>query len=206
MHTPVFREVCASEQLYPQQACSTNDGLGFVPTLQASGLCIGVVPQLRLGVESRCPGDVMVVHGWIGGRGVLEHPSRKRLTDLVIANPGVCFRELARQAGLAAGTCRHHLTKLVLGGVVVESRVGCRQVFQPAALTEDPVRLKVLREEGMREVVAFVATQGRVCQREVLEALPWPRSTTQHRLSRLALAGVVSIREQGRLKFYEVAA
>jgi DNA-binding transcriptional ArsR family regulator len=35
-----------------------------------------------------------------------------------------------------------------------------------------------------------------------MEALGWSRSTTQHRLARLADGGLVAIRLQGRLKMY----
>ena len=136
----------------------------------------------------------------------LLHPKRKLLHDAVLATPGINFRTISRQVGLPSGTARHHLSLLIRAGLLREERVGCSLAFLQASDRRSAAQVAVLLEPGMVELRDAVAA-GRVCQREVLDRFDaWPRSTTQHRLQRLAEAGVLRVIVQGRYLFYEVAA
>lgn len=71
-------------------------------------------------------------------------------------------------------------------------------------------RVVLLREPPLEQLHGWLSERPEAHQKEVLEAMEslhgWGRSTTQHRLTRLVEGGLVSIRLQGRLKFYAVKA
>ena len=146
--------------------------------------------------------------GWVDA---LEHPSRRRLYDAVKADPGANFRALGRATGLAAGTTRHHLSKLVRAGCLAELGFRCTRRFFPneATYAQGWETRVLLREAPLKEVHDWVhANPGRP-QKDVLaamEARGSSRSTTQHRLSRLVDRQVLHVRFQGRLMLYWTAA
>lgn len=134
----------------------------------------------------------------------LQHPTRARLHAIVQADPGISFRAAVAHSGVALGTARHHLSILKRAGLVCEHRVGVRVAFLPAGDGRDAARLAMLRGEGMRELRDRIAGMARATQKDVLNAVPWSRSTTQHRLGRLVAAGILRTTWRGRYRHYEV--
>src|SRR5205814_1837843 len=67
---------------------------------------------------------------------LLNHPARARLAQLVEANPGIHFHDLARQAGLANGSAVHHLRKLTDAGHVSLRRSGRYTCYFPGDRVE----------------------------------------------------------------------
>lgn len=135
----------------------------------------------------------------------LEHPNRRRLLDRIVDDPGINFRGLVRASGIAAGTTRHHLTVLVRSGLVTEQGYGSTRRFFAGSAGGGWEHKVLLREPGLRQLFEWVAASPGATQRQVLDAMAaagWSRSTTQHRLQRLAEGGAVQVRWQGRYKRY----
>lgn len=146
--------------------------------------------------------------GWVDA---LENPARHRLYDAVKADPGINFRALSRATGLAGGTTRHHLTKLVRSGHLAELGFRCSRRFFPneAKYAQDWETRVVLRESPLKELHDWVQANPGRPQRGVLDAMAargWSRSTTQHRLGRLVDRQVLQVRFQGRYMLYWTAA
>jgi predicted transcriptional regulator len=146
-----------------------------------------------------------------GGRWteLLEHPNRRRLCDIVRQEPGINFRSLVKKSGIAAGTTRHHLTKLVRGRHLIEKGYGIQRVFFPYdhRFVDSWPHQVLLREVPLRAMRDWIAANPQQPQTAVLNAFAahgWSRSTTQHRLQRLEMAGVLHVRWRGRYKLYSV--
>jgi DNA-binding IclR family transcriptional regulator len=139
---------------------------------------------------------------------VLLHPARAALHAAVSEAPGITFRALAKAVERPMGTVRHHLNMMIRSGVLREARVGAAIAFMLSHDDRDAAQLTLLREPGLPALRDLVASAGRVCQSDLIAYLDgiWPRSTVQHRLNRLVAGGLVRVRPQGRLLFYEVAA
>ena len=60
---------------------------------------------------------------------ILDHPVRRRITELVQEDPGISFSELARLAGIAPGQLTHHARMLEKAGVVFSSPDGQTRRF-----------------------------------------------------------------------------
>lgn len=142
----------------------------------------------------------------------MDHPNRRKLYDAIQADPGIGFREVARRAGLAAGTARHHLNVLCRHGLVQEERHRFTQRFFPASIRLDPVvvaRGVLLREPQLARLHAVVEANAWITQSDLIDLMArevgWTRSTTQHRLARLVSGGLVQVRQQGRFQLHAVA-
>lgn len=133
----------------------------------------------------------------------LEHPRRSLIYELIKAEPGLNFRALARRAGIAPGTVQFHLRVLCYSRLIWCTYHGSRHRFFPGT---EPIN-----EEGIQKALALHALDGldrRVLdlvrdnprnQKAVLDEFPQlPRSTVQHRLSRMVRQGFLVVRPRGR--------
>ncbi|MBI2077484.1 MAG: ArsR family transcriptional regulator [Euryarchaeota archaeon] len=130
----------------------------------------------------------------------LEQSTRARVAETVAANPGIHFRSLVRETGLARGTVDHHLRKLVEVGLVQESRSDGYVCFF-AAGTKDRRAMRfapLLKAEGARRLVALVAAQPGVGASDAAEALGLSRQIVHRHVQRCEDAGVLASRRNGR--------
>lgn len=140
-------------------------------------------------------------------RRALENANRRAVLDYIAGHPGPTFREIVRATGVAAGTVRHHLGVLKRTGLVIEHRFRSTvRLFENEPRYRDGWRTTVvLREGSLQHLHAWLEAHPGRSQKEILDnaqAWDWSRSTTQHRLKRLADEGLVEIVPHGRLKLY----
>jgi len=141
---------------------------------------------------------------------------RLRILDEVAKQPGVSFRGLVRATGMPSGCLRHHVYMLKKQGRLYEvgtqehrSGQDRRSFFLPTAKGRVERELLLYQAPQLRTVRDWVAQHPRSPQRAVLDAMQahgWPRSTSQHRLTRLVDAGLVKARREGRYWRYDVEA
>ncbi len=139
----------------------------------------------------------------------LSHPKRKALMDYIKARPGATFRELLRATGIHSGTARHHVAVLVRSGLVMQQdHKSTHRFFENHGKFNDNwSEVVLLREPELKQLHAWLAANPNSPQKAILAAAGewgWGRSTTQHRLARLAEDGLVVIKQQGRLKLHSV--
>ncbi len=141
----------------------------------------------------------------------LAHPNRRKLYDYILANPGGTFRELVRATGIPTGTARHHLGVLRQASLIQQhGHKATLRYFENHGRFDDSWNTVVMLREGeLATLHAWLVEHPGSKQREVLDAAAsqwgWSRSTTQHRLGRLATEGLVGIKSQGRMKLYTAA-
>ncbi len=141
----------------------------------------------------------------------LHHPNRRKLHDAILANPGATFRELLRHTGLPAGTARHHLQVLKQVATIQEHPHGAtlRYFENHGRFDHSWNTVVLLREPDLKRLHDWLMEHPASHQKEVVEATSawgWSRSTTQHRLKRLAAEGLVDVRQHGRRYSYQARA
>jgi DNA-binding transcriptional ArsR family regulator len=135
----------------------------------------------------------------------LHHPLRAAILQVVRETPGQNFLALGRRLGVAPGTLRHHLAVLTRTGLLRLEPVGSRLAILPADERRSPAVVALLCDPDLAALRDFVASRGRVYQRQIIQAFPAPRSTTNNRLKRLAAGCALRVQRQGRCLFYEAA-
>jgi predicted transcriptional regulator len=139
--------------------------------------------------------------------GALAHPRRERIYAYVQERPGTTFREVTRAMGLSPGTARHHIAVLKRDRFVVEHRhQSTVRLFENHGKYDHSwSRIVLLREPALGMLYDWLCRHQGSTQKDVLAGMQevgWSRSTTQHRLLRLALGRLVECQSQGRFKFY----
>ncbi len=138
----------------------------------------------------------------------LGQPNRRKLHDFILAHPGATFREVVRGTEIPTGTARHHLAVLLRENLIQEhGHHATLRYFENHGRFDDSWNTVVLlREPELNKLHHWLLDHPGVIQREILESIGyewgWSRSTTQHRLARLAAEGLVDIKLQGRMKRY----
>lgn len=138
----------------------------------------------------------------------LDNPRRAALYQRILANPGIGFRELMRDANVANGSLNHHLRVLRRHGLIADqSGGGRRRLFENHGRFDKTWRIvSALRDPAARELVRWLSAHPASDQKSILtyaRERGWTRSSTQHRLYRLAAEGAIQQRREGRTRRYE---
>lgn len=127
----------------------------------------------------------------------------------VHAQPGICFRALGRATGLPAGVLSHYARQLKKKGEIQDAKLRHRRTFYPGECKlPSEAEATMVREPALGTLRDWLEARGSTTQRAALDAmaaLGWPRSTSQHRISRLVAMGVVQERRSGRYVLYIAA-
>lgn len=141
------------------------------------------------------------------GADPLDNVNRRRLYEYILAEPGATLREVLRGTAICAGTARYHLAVLRKWDFIKEmEHKGTLRYFENhERFAEAWPAIVALREPEMRNLHEWlVANPGRR-QRAIIDAAGhwgWRRTTTQHRLKRLAADGLVAVAWRGRLRTF----
>jgi DNA-binding MarR family transcriptional regulator len=165
-------------------------GSAFVAALAAIGYWLW--PVLKMGP--------MALFSRLKRDKLLDNPHRQAIMQAVESQPGVHYRELVRNVGLPGGTVKHHLDKLVEGGLVtVVAGPGYSCYFKPG--TEDRRLMEsvaVLKSPVAWGILEAVRSEGGTTASEVARRLGVTPPTVHHHLKRLEQAGLVRRQRKGR--------
>jgi predicted transcriptional regulator len=134
---------------------------------------------------------------------VLWLTSRKRIFDLIIASPGIHFREIQRRLQMATGALGYHLKVLQNSGVVKSETYGKFLRYYPIAFgTSDMSFLSALRQENVRKILVHLMLKPKSTHAEIVKSLSLSPSAISWYLRRLKSTDiVVSEVENGRAKY-----
>lgn len=125
---------------------------------------------------------------------VLEHPTRRRVHDAIVSEPGIHFQALARKAGLGRGNLDHHLRKMLDAGVLTKVQNAGYTCYFPKGAADHRVMqaAPLLRSGGSRAILQAVAARPGASSRDLAAALGLAPSTVSYHLKRLQDAGLVA--------------
>jgi DNA-binding transcriptional ArsR family regulator len=131
---------------------------------------------------------------------VVGHPARQQLLQLIEAEPGIHFKEMARRTGLPNGSLVHHLETLRRGGQVVARPSGGYTLYFlgssiPAGSAETASALKA---DGARKILDLVRQQPGLSSADVAARCGLQPSTVTYHVQRLQAAGLLTGLRDGR--------
>lgn len=123
---------------------------------------------------------------------LLAHPRRAQVLQLVEAQPGIHFQDLARTLGIGRGNLEHHLRKMVAAGVLTKVLHGGYACYFPKGAVDRRVMAAApLLRSGGRPVLAMVRERPGLSGRQIALELGLSQSTVSYHLRRLEKAGLV---------------
>lgn len=136
----------------------------------------------------------------------LDLPLRKRMTEYVRRNPGVHFRQLTRDLGLAVGQADFHLNFLVKGEILIkdDSTSNSRYFVRDKFSKEERKMMSFLRREIPRGIVIFLLEKGESTPHDLLGSFRITHATLSYHLKRLEKAGILAVDQRGRERFYSI--
>lgn len=140
---------------------------------------------------------------------VLASEPRRRLFELVQAEPGLSLSELSAKAALSWGNTVHHLSVLKRAGLVTSLRHGrYRRWFACGALEQERRgQVAALRNATSARVARLILAQPGMSQKQLADALAMTPQAAHWHLVRLSQAGLVErVREGREVRHYVRAA
>ncbi len=203
-----------------EQAVRIERASHGTPEALAPAPTVGAAPDLAGYAHSTWSSDVAGGLGWLTIAGaalllpwkllaplftrivparLLDHPARRAIHDAVEAEPGIHFRAICDRLGESPGRVRHHVRKLVDGGLLRARQVPGYTVYVPADLAHRAVldAAPLARAPGARALVAALL-DGEMSSGEAARAADLSPSTASYHLGRLRKAGIVTTRRDGR--------
>jgi DNA-binding transcriptional ArsR family regulator len=131
---------------------------------------------------------------------VLGHPARAQILQLIEAEPGIHFKQMARRTGLPNGSLVHHLETLRRSGAVVARPAGGYTLYflgsrVPAGSAE---AASVLKADGARRILELVRGEPGLSSAEVASRCGLQPSTVTYHVQRLQAAGLLTGLRDGR--------
>jgi predicted transcriptional regulator len=141
-----------------------------------------------------------VLYARIPASDVLGSGPRRRIYELVLAEPGISLSELASKSGLSWGATVHHLGVLRRSGLVSSLRHGRhRRWFAPGACDQvERVQVAQLRNPVSARVARLVLEQPGLSQKQLAELVGMSPQAVHWHLVRLHGAGLVDRVRDGR--------
>ena len=134
-----------------------------------------------------------------------ENVDTRALLQLVIdENPGIRYRELLRNTGLANGVLTYHLAALEKSGQVrADRQSGMTRYYPPRVSDRESSVLKHVRHGPVRDILLFIFENEHCTFSEIVEYSQKAPSTISSHLKRLREDGVISVR-YGDYQLYRV--
>ncbi len=122
--------------------------------------------------------------------------SKALILEQITKTPGIRYRELLRQTGLANGTLEYHLKMLEkLYRVKVERHEGRRARYYPISFSSDEAHIiGYVRNNVARQIVYFIQRHDLCTFGEIVDYIKKAPSTVSWHLKRLSEGGIVSVR------------
>jgi predicted transcriptional regulator len=132
--------------------------------------------------------------------------SKALILEQVTKTPGIRYRELLRQTGLANGTLEYHLKMLEkLYRVKVERHEGRRARYYPINFSADETHIiGYVRNNVARQIVYFILRHHLCTFGEIVDHVKKAPSTVSWHLKRLSEAGIVSVRYGQEYHLYSI--
>ena len=132
--------------------------------------------------------------------------TRKRLIDIIQAKPGIHFRELHRESGMAMGELEYHLNVLVKLDIISKRKSNHHSNYYPIAElgSKDKIVMDVLRQQTLREILLFIISNETVVHGDIMKNFNLIKSTTSFYLNKLLKKELIEKKKIGMNAHYTV--
>ena len=131
----------------------------------------------------------------------LKNKTRRRIHDIVEANPSLCIKDIAERAEVSYSTASYHLDRLVKNGFLVANEQGNRVCYfkNGGAFSRDERDLvPILQNDECMRVFNHVLEHPWCYRAEVAQALGVSHTTVNWHLRRLIDAQLIEEHREGR--------
>ncbi len=137
-------------------------------------------------------------------RNYQANPRINKLLDIISANPGIRYVDLARGSGFGHGVLSHHLSRMEKYVMIRVRQNNKRRLFFPLdSPPENDMLLIYLRRETYRTILSFLLEKQSVTFGEIVAKVKRSPSTVSLALTQLIRLKLIS--KSGIDKKYEVA-
>ena len=133
--------------------------------------------------------------------------ARRRIYDLLLASPGIYFRELQRELDAPTGALEYHLNYLETKGMILASKgKGHTRYFVKESLSQrEREVIGALRNKNDRAVLMHLLVNPRSGYDEIMEKCGMPRTSVAESVSRMTEMRLVEEGRDERRNVYSVA-
>jgi|GEM_PF-4633969 DNA-binding MarR family transcriptional regulator len=130
--------------------------------------------------------------------------NRKEILSVLFRYPASSVSRLAREMKLTPNTVKWHLAALLRREFINEERFDNRSVYYPVNFVDrqEIQMLSVLNDEEAGSIFCYVFNNAGKSQKEIKEALKLTQNTAGYFLRKLAHAGLLEEKQDGKFKFY----
>lgn len=132
---------------------------------------------------------------------IVGSPQRRRLLDLIRAEPGVSVGELKRRAGMSWGPFYHHILILQRAGLVAVRKAGRRTVFLAAESRADEMHVRavaLLKGSSVHAIATYISRHPGASMADVIGASALTPRGAYYHVRRLLEAGLVTSHSRTR--------
>lgn len=132
--------------------------------------------------------------------------TRQRIYEFIESHPGMHFRAICRELGLAVGDLQYHLYALERQGMIKTVRRGLRNFMYPSGIFSDREEkvLSVISQETPREIILNLIQKPDLSQMELAERLGLSQPTIVWHMRRLKQMGLIISNKKGTSVTYHV--
>ena len=132
--------------------------------------------------------------------------TRKRLIELIESKPGIHFREIHKESGLAMGELEYHLGVLVKMELISKKKTSYYTRYYPALKlgSKDKKIMELLRQKMLRDILIYIISTEKVTHGDVAAEFKLLKSTVSFYMEKLIKSEIVHKKKKGRKVFYTV--
>ena len=136
---------------------------------------------------------------------ILENENRRKIFEIIEANPGIHLRELQRVLDMPLTTLEYHLSYMARKKIIhSETDAYYKRYYAKPLDRADKKVLSALRQKRMREIVFLVLSKEKVKYQFMSEYLTLPHSTLSFYLKYLVDNGILAKEKIGYETIYTV--
>ena len=131
---------------------------------------------------------------------------RKKIYDCIAGSPGIHFREIQRQTGVAIGSLDYHLHFLHKHGLI-RTEQDAKKRYYPLTQNwseEEKRVLALLRQRTIRHILVFLLRANKAPPSDMARSLDMSASTLSWYLKNLTEQNVVAYTKTGRFRTYRI--
>lgn len=185
---PVFAEAFSASTQAGSRSGATRAAPpagGSVPSALSAGeplVVVAVMAFLAL---------LLWLYSRIGRDRLLDHDNRRRIHELVLANPGITVGEVSRRIGLSYKTVQRHVERLLNAGILAHRGAGRRRLFENHGVYSPRAKSLIaeLRTPVARQIIEGIAMRPGITQTELARELRLSLSTVNFYAARLLKLG-----------------